>query len=307
MNLTREIFTAQGQALWHEGVVGLPLFLLFLFLAVIFSILALYFSYLFRMPEFGTLFITGRSSVAETGQHEEPSTLSQRVQDFFSGPYSGWLWGFALVYSVLTVWYIIASVYTVGLQHNPYSLINFMSTLFLLSLLACFLLAHRVLKASEYIIEAQNRLHSDNLIQEIVCVLPRRVHVNESHDVLMEFTLSEQEGSVIPGKTDVIEHDAHFEAELRTAGVSVDKKMRLFAISNISTCIWNCYFQNKGNLTVNLILSSVRSTEIKDVIFAYKHDIKVDSAFSASVQPIITIGVSILSAIVALYSIFGPH
>lgn len=89
VNLTREIFIAQGQALWHEGVVGLPLFLLFLFLAVIFSILALYFFYLFRMPEFGTLYITGRSSVAETDQHEGPSTLSQRVQDFFSGPYSG--------------------------------------------------------------------------------------------------------------------------------------------------------------------------------------------------------------------------
>jgi hypothetical protein len=306
--LVGQIVTAQGKAIWTTPGVGLPIFLIFFIPGVFFSSLAAYFSHLVRMPQFVTLYIRRPSGADEKGQQKEILTLSRRLWRFFSGPYSTkWLRGFEVIYSVITVWYVLASAWTAltgGLQ--AFSIINLMSALFLLSLLACFLLAYRVLKGSENIAEVPAELPLDNRIQEIAGVLPRRVHVGESHDILIEFSLSQKLRSATPAKTDVIPHDAHFEAELRAAGVSVDKKTRLLTTASSPTCVWNCYFQNKGSLTVNFILSEVRSDDINDVVFAHKQDIKVDSAFSASVQPVITVIVSILSAIVALKTIIWP-
>ena len=130
-----------------------------------------------------------------------------------------------------------------------------------------------------------------------IALLPNRVHVGDSHNILLDLKLSE---NVVQGASNVVESCAggkYLEADLQAAGLKVDgdKRLRICATSPIPTTTWNCSFPTSGTQTINLLLSINNvPNDTRQVIFIYKHKIWIDDFLSVSWKPILALMTPIL-------------
>jgi|GEM_PF-7020056 len=193
---------------------------------------------------------------------------------------------------------IIFSTYgSLGYIPQPIGLL-----VFLLSILGCFLLGYKALVETRDSEVTRHEPLFHNSIYQCVSVLPEKVYVGGTHNILAEFDRSECSNNESSGNNHVAMDYKNLEVELNAAGVTIDgeKKYRLLETSHIPTCLWNCHFKNAGDQAVTLVLRAIQPNDQKNTIFRHRFDIKVNSAFSASVQPSITIIVSITSIIILI-------
>ena len=153
-----------------------------------------------------------------------------------------------------------------------------------------------MIRGAECVEDARNMPRLNGLIQEVLGILPRKVNVGETHNIEMEFYLKAP-----------IESQERYEAELRAAGVTVDgnRQISISPSSAVPTCIWSCFFQNSGIQTFNVSLSQIKGGDTKNFIFTHPHDVKVESKVSASLQSVLAIVVSLLSAVAAFIHLFA--
>jgi hypothetical protein len=82
----------------------------------------------------------------------------------------------------------------------------------------------------------------------------------------------------------------YYEAELRAPGVDMDAEKRHTLLKPPATLVamWNCLFRVAGNQAVHIVLEAVTPPEEptgpteRDTLFAYSHDVAVESVFTAS-------------------------
>ena len=203
---------------------------------------------------------------------------------------------FFVFYALVAVWYLVAVFNSILQQGQRFGPIFGSSALLLLSLLLSGLLGYQVIRGAECVEDARNMPRLNGLIQEVLGILPRKVNVGETHNIEMEFYLKAP-----------IESQERYEAELRAAGVTVDgnRQISISPSSAVPTCIWSCFFQNSGIQTFNVSLSQIKGGDTKNFIFTHPHDVKVESKVSASLQSVLAIVVSLLSAVAAFIHLFA--
>ncbi|MGA3198806.1 MAG: hypothetical protein ABSD89_05310 [Halobacteriota archaeon] len=273
--------------------------------AIFFSIEAFYFLSLRKSPLFITL-CTDASLNATTDANKEHTEASKtcslehlKAVTAFSA--NGRM---AVIFGIIFV--AIATYGNIGMVIFRLYVPSFYVPVYVLmvSALACFWFGYRVLGVTGHVEEFPIKPRN-NSIQEVAGVLPQQVRVNESHDIMMEFSRSNLDVTA-SDENAATESCDYFETELRAAGVTVDgdKRMPVCEDSHIPTSIWNCCFQNAGNQTIMLILSVVSpSNHTRRVVFTHEHNIKVQTAFSVSFQSAVAIIVSSLSAISGVIAI----
>jgi hypothetical protein len=139
-----------------------------------------------------------------------------------------------------------------------------------------------------------------NLIKYAEGLLPKRVHIGDAQSIFLDLTRSElcTEGAIDgpPRPSD------HLEVEVQAAGLKVDGDKRVIACetSLLSTSTWNCSFPTAGTQAINLLIAVRQPPNDRDIIFAYKHDVRVDNFLSESWKPLIAIFTPILPVLISL-------
>jgi hypothetical protein len=161
-----------------------------------------------------------------------------------------------------------------------------------------YLLFHYNAKLRDFYIYVVSR-DSRNLIDYAEALLPKRVHVGDAQSIFFDLTRSEvcAEGE-IDGAHQL---NNHLEIEIQAAGLSVDgdKKVTACETSALSTSTWNCSFPTAGTQAINLLISVIQPSNDRDIVFAYKHDVRVDNFISESWKPLIAIVTPILPVLIS--------
>lgn len=211
------------------------------------------------------------------------------------------LFVFMGVYLVPLVWLLeVANATFLRFGYLPQLTLYVTYSAYLLSVLVSFLLGYKALVETKDAEVTRHEPLFHGSIYECVSVLPRKVHVGESYNILAELDRSEDRDNEPSTNDGVSIGGKRLEVDLKAAGVTIDgeKKWELSETSPIRTCLWNCHFKHAGLQTLNLVLREIQPSGGKHVIFRHRFDIKVNSAFSASIQPAIAIIISIISTIV---------
>jgi hypothetical protein len=139
-------------------------------------------------------------------------------------------------------------------------------------------------------------------LTQVVCILPEKGRVGNTHSLLVDFDFSENFKSPCEDPA-----AKHLEVELQAAGLKVDgdRRVQLCPSSSLPSSIWSCCLSSTGEHNISLIFSVVSpqtqlSQETKDVIFHLEHTIHVKGLLSASWLPIFTITLSALSTVAAV-------
>lgn len=139
-----------------------------------------------------------------------------------------------------------------------------------------------------------------NLIKYAEGLLPKRVHKGDAQSIFLDLVRSEQctEEHALNGSPHPNEH---LEVEVQSAGLNIDGDKRVIACetSSLSTSTWNCSFPTAGTQAINLLISLVQPPNGRDIVFAYKHDVRVDDFLSESWKPLIAILTPILPILVS--------
>ncbi|MGA7470197.1 MAG: hypothetical protein WBW25_05145 [Halobacteriota archaeon] len=294
-----EVYTGSGQTIW-ESSAGKYFCIVFFLFSLLFVLTALYFALLLAKPQF---------TILHLGKKQDNVNLDRSLQKF-GGPLKYVLGGlylgvslarspqkvFFVFYALVAVWYLVAVFNSILQQGQRFGPIFGSSALLLLSLLLSGLLGYQVIRGAECVEDARNMPRLNGLIQEVLGILPRKVNVGETHNIEMEFYLKAP-----------IESQERYEAEPRAAGVTVDgnRQISISPSSAVPTCIWSCFFQNSGIQTFNVSLSQIKGGDTKNFIFTHPHDVKVESKVSASLQSVLAIVVSLLSAVAAFIHLFA--
>ncbi len=137
---------------------------------------------------------------------------------------------------------------------------------------------------------------------QVVCILPKKGRVGNTHPMLVDFDLSENYKSPCEDAA-----AKHLEVELQAAGLKVDgeRRVKLCPSSSLPSSIWSCCLSSTGEHDISLIFSVVSPQtqllqETKDVIFHLEHTIHVKGLLSASWLPMLTITLSALSTVAAV-------
>jgi hypothetical protein len=144
--------------------------------------------------------------------------------------------------------------------------------------------------------------HLQGLIDNGVAVLPKRVRVGDSHSILLDLKLSESIVKRASGTDGSCESSDYLEANLQAAGLNVDgeSRQRICEDSPLPTTIWNCSFPSSGIQTINLLIDEVKSVRNRrHVVFAQKHEIKVDNFLGVSWKPVLALVTPFLAAVVS--------
>jgi len=141
---------------------------------------------------------------------------------------------------------------------------------------------------------------SQGLIENVEGLLPKRVHIGDAQSIFLDLTRSElcTEEHAIDGT----DHPSdHLEVEIQAAGLKIDGDKRVIACetSSVSTSTWNCSFPTAGTQAINILISVIQPPSGRDIIFAYKHDVRVDNFLSESWKPLIAIFTPILPILVS--------
>jgi len=219
------------------------------------------------------------------------------------------LFVFMAVYLVLLAWFVqLEATLFLRFGQFPYIQSAVIYSAFMLSVLVCFLLGYKALVETKDAEVTRHEPLFHSSIYECVSVLPKKVHAGESHNILAEFDRSEGWDDEPSTNEGVAMDHKRLEVDLKAAGVVIDgeKKWELSETSPIRTCLWNCHFKHSGLQTLNLVLRAIQPSGGKHVIFRHRFDIKVNSAFSASIQPVIAIIISMISTIVIVMKAIYP-
>ena len=162
-----------------------------------------------------------------------------------------------------------------------------------------YLIYHYNAKFRDFYIYLASR-DSHNLIKYAEGLLPKRVHIGDAQSIFLDLTRSElcTEEHGLDGP----HHPSdHLEVEIQAAGLKIDGDKRVIACetSSLSTSTWNCSFPTAGTQAINLLISVIQTPNNRDIIFAYKHDIRVDNFLSESWKPLIAILTPILPILVS--------
>ena len=118
------------------------------------------------------------------------------------------------------------------------------------------------------------------VIEKGVGILPKRVHVGDSHSISLDLTLSKDFVS-----TDhLCKCSDYLEAELQAVGLKVDgeKRLRICETSPLLITGWNCIFPSSGTHTMNLMINVVKRDSSRSLIFMQEHAVKVEGFLSGS-------------------------
>ncbi|MGZ4846792.1 MAG: hypothetical protein ACXV3D_02805 [Halobacteriota archaeon] len=135
-------------------------------------------------------------------------------------------------------------------------------------------------------------------------VLPNRVALGSSHNIILQFVFSNACSSPQDAGSNRAS-DEYVEAELQAAAVKVDgeKRLRLCDTSPLPVSTWSCHFTESGRQTLNLIISEIdATTKTQNVVFTFEHKVDIKGALITSVQPVIAIMISTLTLWASLSS-----
>jgi len=168
-------------------------------------------------------------------------------------------------------------------------------TLFLASFIVLFYLVYHI--KAQYSYTFAEGEHLRGMVEKGVGILPKRVHVGDSHSIPLDLTLSE--GFASGGHLG--KSNEYLEAELKAVGLEFDgeKRVRILEGSPLSVIIWNCRFVESGNYTIDFLLHLVKpSNNSRHLIFSHTHDVNVTSILSVSGAPVLALVVPIVVAVV---------
>lgn len=160
--------------------------------------------------------------------------------------------------------------------------------LFLTSLIVLLYLSYRINVEQRKVSTFAEGEHLRGFVEEGAGILPKRVRVGDSHNVLLDLTLSK----------DFVERCSHvedphtsgecLEAELEAAELKVagENRVRICETSPLIIARWNCSFSTSGTHTMNLLMNVVRHDDLRHLIFMHHHTVKVNSLFNISWAPI---------------------
>lgn len=179
-------------------------------------------------------------------------------------------------------------------------------TLFLVSFIVLFYLAHRITAEYGKFYTLEPEEHLQGFIEEGVAILPKKVRIGDSYSVPLDLTLSECFKSGFYHHTNGRHHykrrsSDYLEAELQAVGLKVDgeKRVQIYETSQIPLTTWNCRFVESGTHTINIMIHLVKSyNNSRNLIFSKTHDVKVSSLLAASLLPALTLVVPIVVVVV---------
>jgi hypothetical protein len=215
----------------------------------------------------------------------------------------------ALIYAAVFQQYSAPWFVTFMMEHTPQnlrSLANIALNYYRLTFLACFILLsyliyHFTVEDRKVYTFAGGKFLR-GLIEEGMCILPRRVCVGDSHDISLYVKLSDDFTNRACSGQCYYESGDYIEAELQAVELKVDnekKRMKICETSPIPITTWNCSFPTPGWHTINLVINVIKHNDnAKDIIFAQKHKVKVDRLLSASIAPVVAIITPILLSVI---------
>jgi hypothetical protein len=189
----------------------------------------------------------------------------------------------------------------------------FIIYLFLLSALLCFFVGNRAFRGS-----ALGEIHlvepsAADELGESVGVVPVKVQKGETHSLLMDFDIvgrAPTNGRAPSGR--------YYEVALHAPGVDIDadKRHTLFEPPATLVAMWNCFFRAAGNQAMHIVLEAVTPPEEpnstapaeKETLFAYAHDVAVESTLTASKENalgLFSIALTVVAIIVTIFSLSG--
>ncbi len=184
------------------------------------------------------------------------------------------------------------------------------SYLFLLSAVLCFIIGNWAFRGSTlgeiHLVEPS----AADELGESVGAVPVKVQRGETHSLLMDFEIIGRaltDGRVPSGR--------HYEVELHAPGVDIDadKRHTLFEYPATLVAMWNCFFRAAGNQAMHIVLEAVTPPEEpkttapakRETLFAYSHDVAVESVFTASKENglgLLSVGVTAGSIMITVVS-----
>lgn len=163
-----------------------------------------------------------------------------------------------------------------------------------------YLIYHYNAKFRDFYIYLTSKNEPDQIVKA-EGLLPKRVHKGDAQSIFLDLTRSELcqgGGSALDIGSN---HNDLLEVEIQAAGLQIDGDKRVVACetSSLSTSTWNCSFPNAGTQAINLLISLTQAPNHRDIIFAYKHDIRVDNFLSESWKPLIAILTPIFPVVIS--------
>ena len=145
--------------------------------------------------------------------------------------------------------------------------------------------------------------HLRGIIGEGIGIIPKTVRMDDSHNISLDLTLSEDFVST----DNLCKSGDYLEAELQGVELKVDgeKRLKICEASPLPITGWNCSFATPDTHTMNLIINTVKRDNSRGLIFKYAHDVKVHSFWSVSLVPILTLVIPILVAVIQ--TLLPPH
>jgi len=162
-----------------------------------------------------------------------------------------------------------------------------------------YLIYHYNTKFREFYVYLTSK-ESHDLLENAEGLLPKRVHIGDAQSIFLDLKRSElcqQEREAAGTRS-----SDHLEVEIQAAGLKIDGDKRVIACetSSLSTSTWNCSFPTAGTQAINLIISVRQPPNNRNIVFAYKHDIRVDNFLSEAWKPLIAILTPILPILVSV-------
>ena len=168
--------------------------------AIFFSIEAFYFLSLLKKPQFVTLKADKDLVGATRATNEVPKRMrKQRISDWINVRLERcpgtkwWLISFAVIFAGLMVYGNIGI-----LVYRLFYPILATGYFLMLSALACFWYGYHACSVATRFEESPADPHLNGFVQKVTAILPKKVRLNESHDIMVEFGLSERsDGSTL--------------------------------------------------------------------------------------------------------------
>jgi VIT1/CCC1 family predicted Fe2+/Mn2+ transporter len=228
------------------------------------------------------------------------TTLIRRISIYFTKDLFMWLGGVFFI----AAW-VLSVIILIIMKYEQMTSIFFV--LFSLSILAFSLLGLRTgldYSLSRRLVNVKLPLWG--LFSWGICIIPTKLRAGDSHSVLIGFERVKDFKEKLDELLSLTKATPapHLEAELQAKGAEVNKDIknrRLCMDSETATALWNCNFPNRGRHEIDVILSVVHpSSDTEEMIFAYKHTVKVEGLLIATWQPVLTIMLSVLTAVIGI-------
>lgn len=168
--------------------------------------------------------------------------------------------------------------------------------LFLVSFILLFYFAYHINAEYGKFYTFAKEEHLQGFIEEGVGILPKSVHIGDSHSISLDLKLSEDFTSC----DNLCKSSDYLEAELQAVGLLFDgeKRLRISETSPLPVTTWNCRFAESGTHTINLMLYLVKPPRSRDLIFTQVYHVKVRSFLGVSLAPVLALVVPILAAVI---------